>query len=90
MKQLSGIALLALLLLGCASKEPDPRTKPAPLHNANTLWHLQVGRDYAGQGRYELAREHLLMALASNSDPHMRGRVQHELKSVDAMIHTER
>lgn len=82
------IPLFAVLLLGCAGREQAP--EPEPLHNSNSLWHLQVGRDYAGQGRYELAREQLLMALASNSDPYMRNMLSHELKSVDAMIQTQR
>ena len=80
------IPLFAILLLGCGVKD----TEPVPPHNSNSLWHLQLGRDYAGQGRYELAREHLLMALASNSDPRMRHLLTHELKSVDAMIKTQR
>ena len=80
------IVLFAMLLFGCATKN----TEPVAPHNSHSLWNLQVGRDYAAQGRYELAREHLLMALVSNSDPHMRGLLVHELKSVDAMIQTQR
>lgn len=80
------ILMVSGLLLGCSGKN----TEPVPLHNSNTEWHVQVGRDYAAQGRYELAREHLLMALASNSDPYMRGMIAHELKSVDTMIVTQR
>lgn len=80
------LLLSAVLFLGCANRN----NAPAPLHNSNSAWNLQVGRDYAAQGRYELAKEHLLMALASNSDPGMRNLLTHELKSVDAMIKTQR
>lgn len=80
------LSLAAVLLFGCATK----KSRPEPLYNSNSLWHLQVGRDYAGQGRYELAKEHLLMAVASSSDPYMRNMLNHELKSVDAMIQTQR
>lgn len=83
MKHRMCIPLFAALLLGCASG-------PVPPHNSNALWHLQVGRDYAAQGRYELAKEHLLKALASNSDPNLRGRLAHELQSVDTMLETQR
>lgn len=74
-----------LLMFGCAKCN-----EPVPPHNSNTKWNLQVGRDYAAQGRYELAKEHLLMALAANSDPMVRGMIVHELRSVDAMIITKR
>jgi len=76
-----------VLLLGCSSNR---HTGPVAPHNSNTLWNVQLGRDYAAQGRFELAREHLLMALASNSEPHMREMLNHELKSVDTMIKTQR
>ena len=86
------IPLFTVLLLGCASSGSSfgKNTEPVAPHNSNSLWNLQLGRDYAAQGRYVLAREHLLMALASNSDPHMRGLLTHELRSVDAMIKTQR
>jgi len=83
------IPLFAILLLGCGSGSKR-NTEPVAPHNSNSLWNLQLGRDYAAQGRFELAREHLLMALASNSDPHMRGLLTHELKSVDTMLKTQR
>jgi Tfp pilus assembly protein PilF len=80
------IPLLAVFLIGCAAKN----TEPVAPHNSSSLWNLQLGRDYAAQGRYELAKEHLLIALVSNSDPHMRGLLTHELKSIDAIIQTHR
>ena len=86
------IPLCFLLLSGCASSGSTfgKNMEPVAPHNSNSLWNLQLGRDYAAQGRFELAREHLLMALASNSDPHMRGLLTHELKSVDTMLKTQR
>ena len=80
------IPLFTVFLLGCGNKH----TEPVAPFNSNSRWHLQLGRDFAAQGRYELAREHLLMALASNADPMLRGMLTHELKSVDAMIKTQR
>jgi hypothetical protein len=80
------IPLFAVLLLGCAGKN----TQPVAPYNSTSRWNLPVGPHDAAQGRYELAREHLLMAAASNSDPHLQGALTHELKSVDTMIQTQR
>lgn len=74
-------ALAAMLLAGCGGKNP-------PENNAE--WHTHLGRNYAAQGRYELAKEHLLMALAANDDPEKRDAIVHELKSVDTFILTKR
>lgn len=59
-------------------------------HDPNSLWNLKLGRDYVAQGRYELAKEHYLMALASSSDAQTRDLVTHELHAVDLMIKTQR
>ena len=75
---------------GHAAMHTEADRQPVVPYNSNSRWHLRLGRDYAAQGRYELAREHLLMALVSNSDALMREMLTHELKSVDAMIQTLR
>lgn len=59
-------------------------------YDANCLLHLKLGREYVAQGRYELAREHYLMALASSNDSETRELASHELRSVDMMIKTQR
>jgi hypothetical protein len=59
-------------------------------YDPNCLWNLKMGRDYAAQGRYELAKEHYLMALAASNDPETRELASHELQSVDMMIKTQR
>ena len=86
------VMLLALVLLAGCSKTNDFWGDRAVMTNydANCLWNIQVGREYAAQGRYELAREHFLLALAASDDHETRQLIGHELKSVDTMIKTQR
>lgn len=86
--------LAALLLAGCGntlvkSAFSDERMVVTP-QDPNSLWNLQMGREYVAAGRYELAREHYLMALAASADTETRAVVAHELESVDLMIKTMR
>lgn len=86
MKLCTLLLLLAVLLPACSRKYGET----AQPYNSNCLWHLQVGRDYAGQGRLELAREHMLMAMGSNNDPGLRQLLSWELKSLETMIESKR
>lgn len=58
-------------------------------HSPNSLVNLQLGRQYVAEGRYELAKEHYLMALAASDDQN-RESIAQELHSVDMMIKTQR
>jgi hypothetical protein len=49
-----------------------------------------MGKNYMAKGRYELAREHLLLALAASDNVETRNVIAHELNSVDLMIQTQR
>lgn len=55
-------------------------------YSSDSLRNYKTARDYAAQGRYELAREHYLLALASASDPNLQDALAQELESVDMMI----
>ncbi len=59
-------------------------------HDPLSLWNLRLGRDYAAAGRYELAKEHYLMALASCNNAESKMLVTHELQAVELMIQTQR
>lgn len=59
-------------------------------YDSQAIWHLQAGRDFAAQGRYELAKEQYLMALAANNEPQARTVITRELKSIDMIIQTQR
>jgi len=55
-------------------------------YNADSLRNYKAGRDFSAAGRYELAREHYLLALASANDPVLREALARELDSIDLMI----
>jgi hypothetical protein len=87
--------LSALFMAGCGSRE---RRLPADLQKPGTFgsyesvcqYNLYQGRAYAAQGRYEMAKEHLLLALAQSTDPITRRVAGNELKSVEMSILTRR
>jgi len=55
-----------------------------------TMHHWKLARDYERQMRYELARQHYLLALVScRSDP-TQTQLRRELESVDLQIRTMR
>ena len=94
-KALSTASLLMLLLLGglpgCSYVPYFSSERAAVVpHDQTSLWNLKLGREYTAEGRYELAKEHYLMALASCSDSETRTIVDHELHAVDLMIQTQR
>lgn len=83
--------LSALALPGCGiQKQFSSERTAVAQYDANCLWALQQARDYAAQGRYELAKEQYLMALAACDTPDVRQIVTHELRSVDMMIKAQR
>ncbi|MBG0777186.1 MAG: hypothetical protein H0S85_12240 [Desulfovibrionaceae bacterium] len=95
-----GAALLAAALLapaGCALRRqeppPDPALLPAnaaaPYHEA-ALMHFKEGREFMSQGRYELARESFLLALAAADNGDMRVLATRELETADRMIRSVR
>lgn len=79
------VPLLAGLLLSACGKE----AAVAPYDPA-CLWNMQQARNYTAQGRYELAKEHYLLALAASSESRTKRVIAHELESVDKMIQTQR
>lgn len=93
MKRFAVLILPCLLLLtggcGIGSYFSNERVTVTP-YNSNFIWHMKTGRDYVAQGRYELGKEHYLMALASSDDGESREVASQELKAVDMMIQTQR
>ena len=86
------VVLLLGSLSGCSSYNSyftGERTVALP-HDPNSLWNLKLGREYAAAGRFELAKEHYLMALASSDDTETRTIATHELHAVDMMIEAQR
>lgn len=95
---IASVAIIILLMLTPACSFIKGLTEPgrqeAKLTNgvavtqysADSLYNYKVARNYAAQGRYELAREHYLLALASANDPNLQEVLAGELESVDMMI----
>lgn len=100
LRKIAAIMILAALPVGCASLSarapeqqappPEPTDVVAAPYDANALHNFYVGRQFVAQGRYELAREHYLLALASAREEAMRDTLVAELQNVDRLIKTLR
>ena len=55
-----------------------------------TAHHWKLARDYERQMRYELARQHYLLALASCRSEPTQTQLRRELESIDLQIRTMR
>lgn len=75
----------ALLPAACSS----PNMAAVP-YSPETLYNLDRARAFTADARYELAREHYLLALTANRNPDLRDQIAEELHSVDLMIKTMR
>lgn len=79
------LACLALPgLAGCGKQVATVPESDEALHN----W--QQGRTYQAQGRFELAREHYLLALAAARSDDTRDALAREVHVVDRQIQTLR
>ncbi len=85
-KLLAALVFSGSLLLGACS---SPNMVAVP-YSPETLYNIDRARTFTAEGRYELAREHYLLALAGNRNPDMRDQLAEELHSVDLMIKTMR
>ena len=77
------LAATAVLLYGCM-----PRPIQLNSDDATICWNQ--ARYFQAQGRYELAREHFLLALAAARTDAERDMLDQELRTVDLQIKTLR
>lgn len=83
---ITGLMLLGpVLLTGCAR----PQAEAVPYH-AHALHNFYLGRKYQAQGRYEMARDRFLQALATAEDAKMRARLVKEIQAADKLIKLQR
>jgi len=86
---LTCIAALMLLgpvaLAGCAG----PQAEAVPYHG-HALYNFHLGRKYQAEGRYEMARDRFLQAMATAEDQEMRTRLAREIEAADKLIELER
>lgn len=77
----------------CSADTASPKTVPPdtiPTDSAETTRHWNIARKYKTQMRFELAKQHLLLALsACRSDITMQ-RIQRELQIVELQIRSMR
>jgi len=60
-------------------------------HNPVSLQNYRTARTYSAEGRFELAREHYLLAYAAaEGDAVLRVTLERELRAIDMMIKTLR
>ena len=88
-------ALLAVPGCGIFNGTPDSSRPGADValttHNPVSIQNYRAARSYSAEGRYELAREHYLLAYAAaEDDPVLRTVLERELRAVDMMIKTMR
>ncbi len=88
--------LTVAILSGCSILERDSAAE-APLpaqivvdYDAQALSSYRQARQFIAQGRYELAREQYLIALAIARNESMREQVKQELQATDLMLRAAR
>ena len=93
------LLVLVLALSGCtaltASKQktqvrPVAKRVVASPYSSNSMENLYIGRQYIAEQRYELAKEHFLLALASAENENMREQLVSEITAVNRLIETLR
>ena len=99
-KRMPGWALcLGLCALLCGFAFAQPGQAPAASASAAfdrladtkaTTHNWKLARDYERQMRYELARQHYLLALASCRSEPTQSQLRRELESIDLQIRTMR
>lgn len=82
------LLLLCLCLGACAMGTPaeEPVNTMVVEYNTDCLRSYKAARDFTAAGRYELAKEHYLIALASANTPALQDALVKELDSVNLMI----
>lgn len=92
----AAVLFAVILLSGCSTPAEAPAPPPPPPaqvvvdYDAQALTSYRQARQFVAEGRYELAREQYLIALAIARNDYMRERLMHELKAADLMLRSSR
>lgn len=73
-----------------ARQVKKPRSDAVPRDSGETVRYWKMARKYKNQMRYELARQHYLLALASSRSDQTVQRIQRELQIVELQIRSLR
>lgn len=85
------LALSAVFFAGCSlfSSSPD-KSAAAVNYSDQSLYNYKQGQYYASAGRFELAKEYYLLALAATTDADMQEAISRDLEAADAAIQIQR
>ena len=93
------ILLVMVALSGCDAmkcnktatvQRPAEYQVVASPYSSNSMQNLYIGRQYVSQQRYELAKEHFLLGLASAEHENMREQLVSEITAVNRLLETLR
>ena len=85
------LGILAASCGGCSMFKSGSTAKSAAVgYSDQSLYNYKQGQFYAAAGRFELAKEYYLLALAATSDPEMQDAISRDLDAADAAIHIQR
>ena len=89
---LPGLCLTIILAAcaGCSLFEPSKARAAAVNYSDQSLHNYKQGQYYASAGRFELAKEYYLLALAATTDPGMQDAISRDLEAADAAIQIQR
>ena len=92
------VLLVMVALSGCSALECKKSAVKCPAdyqvvaspYSSNSMQNLYIGRQYITQQRYELAKEHFLLGLASAEHENMREQLVSEITAVNRLLETLR
>ena len=85
------LALCVLVCAGCSVfNSSHGKSAAAVSYSDQSLHNYKQGQYYASAGRFELAREYYLLALAATTDPDMQEAISRDLEAADAAIQIQR
>ena len=91
----AALSAFAMLMAGCGAKDGEEYSGKVGAvmtgRNPICIQNYRIARQYSSAGRFELAREHYLLAYAAaGDDPQLRDTLARELNAVDLMIRSLR
>ena len=85
------MAALTVACAGCSIFQSSPdKSAAAVAYSDQSLYNYKQGQNYASAGRFDIAKEYYLLALAATTDPEMQDAISRELEAADAAILIQR
>ncbi len=85
------LALAAVFCAGCSMLGlSGSKSAAAANYSDQSLYNYKQGQYYASAGRFEVAKEYYLLALAATTDPEMQEAISRDLEAADAAIQIQR